>query len=186
MKEDLVIYLDMDGVVVNFVDPALKLLGLTRKDFDYGNYNGFGLTKNNQKKNRNLLWENIRNLGEKFWENLPELLDFKYVYKELSTFAPTYICTASGLTPSACSGKLKWLQNRLGKNFNNYIMINDKYLLANKNSILIDDSIKNIELFREKGGRIFKWLSNWEIENYTKKVVNDNLLDLAYFLENLK
>jgi hypothetical protein len=46
---------------------------------------------------------------------------------------------------------LKWLQERFGQDFKNYILIPHKHVLARKGVVLIDDTPKKVTEFRAAG-----------------------------------
>ena len=60
--------------------------------------------------------------------------------------------TAAG----AVAGKVLWLDNHFDNN-ENYFFGYHKYIVADKNAILIDDGKHKIEPFEEAGGHGFLW-----------------------------
>lgn len=180
------IYLDMDGVITNFskgceqifdwphhknIQPdqdIRKFLGLTNKEF----------------------WEMIDSHGEEWWANLEpenwteELVNIVKFYD--SNFL---ILTSPSLSHQAASGKVLWLQKFFkSKRFKNYIITpaENKQLLANSKSVLIDDNDKNCEQFREKLGYTIlfprSWNQNYLLENSKIEYVKSQLKIISQYI----
>lgn len=155
MKYKYTIFLDMDGVCTDFVGKVLKLFNKNRQKAE----KEFVI---NEKANLNdvlnvstsKLWKEIEK-EENFWENLEETS----IYKPLISYLngnknlEWYYCTSPSLNPRCVKGKLKWIQKRHGRNFRNYVFTSNKHLLAKYNSILIDDTDKNIYSFKKSLGK---------------------------------
>jgi 5'(3')-deoxyribonucleotidase len=176
MKNRKTIFLDMDGVLVdiftgiekrfnlnkgfltskpypclpNSPDIAIKLL-MTEEDF----------------------WSKKAN-SISFWENLP-----KYSWSDAIIIAcliadteDVFILTSPSKTCTSCSsGKVAWL-NRYYPYFvskGKIIIATKKDLLANKKCILIDDTIKKCERFRNAGGEAILFPHNYNKNYFSPK-----------------
>ena len=145
------IYIDLDGVIVDLNQPIIDILGVDTSDKkirqEIKKDNGFMGSVCPEKrwrqiKNRKELWENpiITEVGQKLLDNVSK------------TFKNFYILSSPSDIPIAAYEKVK-LMNKLGLN-KRYILTPAKYLLATPNSILIDDMSKNINKFRDNGGKV--------------------------------
>ncbi len=141
------IYLDMDGVIVDFLKGAKE-------------YNVI-------KENGKIDWRTLESIGSSFWENLDWLDGSKEFYKWLLTFCERNnldlcILTAIHLDEGK-RGKMKWLSKNCPEiqNKNIYIVQNGskKKKHATESSLLIDDFGKNVEEFIIAGGHAIKFTS---------------------------
>jgi len=119
-KIEPVIYLDLDGVCVDFVNASLKASGFDpeeiarkwRRNFK-GEYQAWvvsGISRENY-------WGAIALQGEGFWRDLKAYDWYEQLYEGLSKIAPVIFLSSSTRTPSCLSGKLHWLQDRFGVTF---------------------------------------------------------------------
>ena len=157
------IYLDMDGVLVDFFTAALrvhgqesladawpkgvrdmaKVMGLTQKEF----------------------WRPIEAQGEAYWEELEplpwmhELVDIARAHGTMS------ILTSPHLHPACHAGKYTWMQKHLAKGpnrpFSEYVLTRAKHRLALRDSVLVDDKESHVEAFREAGGHAILFPQIW-------------------------
>lgn len=171
------IFLDMDGVIVDWNSSALDLLGM-RDDYEI---------KSRMKKGETLenivpgLYEMVLNEKEDFWEKLNLFEWSKELYDYLDKKGDLYILTSSGnfqkrganFLQYAISGKLKTLEKHFPNA--NPIFACSKYVCANSNSILIDDTYSKIRDFENNGGKGFLWPHEYIVkeigfENVLKKL----------------
>lgn len=131
------IFLDVDGVLA---------------DFDAGAKKEFGIDLSEENPPR-LPYDK---LGHDFYGNLPELKNAKEVIKMAKFFDPTYYYLTGTVSNSGCySGKFEWLKRITKKDPRKRLILcesNNKYLLAGKDRILVDDREKNILGWRAAGG----------------------------------
>ena len=149
------LFVDMDGVLVNFADSAIRALGgdpaavwakcgpgpdawdfMRAMDMSASDF-----------------YHQLEAKGAAFWENLPEYpkaLDF---FAWCQSLATTYILTAPTLDPECATGKMRWLQARFGKSFSHFIVTRHKHKLAHGGDLLIDDNQENCAKFALAGGR---------------------------------
>lgn len=161
------IYLDLDGVIVNFSKGCEKI---------FPNYSKDHKPLNDMVAHLEIapyeFWKVIDSYGEEWWYNLEpeswaeELIDIIKFYDKDFT-----ILTSPSRSHFAASGKILWLQKFFkSKKFSNYIITpaKNKKLLANKNAILIDDNDKNCEEFRSRLGYTILFPRIWN-QNYLKE-----------------
>ena len=138
------IYVDMDGVLCDFVLAAKRATG---QDWT-------GLRSGQD-------WESIRKT-KNFWANMPWTRDGKQLWSYLKKYNPHILSAYSIEDPNCIPGKRRWLKSNLGYTQNSMINIvrrREKKDFAMKGSaikrqpaILIDDYSKNVQQFRAAGG----------------------------------
>jgi 5'(3')-deoxyribonucleotidase len=178
-----IIYVDMDGVLADFMYHFLQVHN--RDDLVERYENGTfpnDWTIEGELGGEENWWPPVRKAGEYFWANLnPYDWSGNIINMVKATGLKWYICTCPHYPhKESTSGKVAWLHKYFGEDFNNIIMIKDKYLLANENTYLIDDSNRNYDKFIAAGGNGFLWPQPW---NDAKDQVNDRLSLLKLHLE---
>lgn len=157
MSDRPIIFLDMDGVIVDFVGGVCDLFEVNRDDLlkdwpkgSKGIHKALGI-------DLDLMWDQIDVCGQDFWENLrPYQHSFKF-YKKLVVLGDVIICTSPARDPSCVAGKRAWMNNwfnwLLGsENFRDFVITPHKYLLAAPGRFLIDDYAPKVKKFRQYGG----------------------------------
>lgn len=86
-----------------------------------------------------LFWDHLATLGESFWIDLRPYPWFEELHRRLSEVGHVVFCTSSTRAPACLSGKLHWMQERFGVEFQDYILTAHKDRLAHANAFLIDD-----------------------------------------------
>lgn len=156
------ILLDMDGVIADFVTQALRWhdrLDLTPEDIKEFYMEKFlGL-------NAEEFWSRLR--GEEFWVTMPAYHWTSMLYSLCSKYAPVTISTSPTRDPYCPSGKIKWLQKHVAPGFRNYMIGHQKHLMAHPDVVLIDDSDKNVNVFRECGGKAILFPQPWNMNRDT-------------------
>jgi len=167
-KKDKIIFIDIDGVLGDWIGNACKTLALDIKD------DRIRKQLKNGKKIEKLdsvdideLWNKINKLGASWWEDIPLFSWAKDLIKEMQRIGEVCVLTSPGLDPescsNACAGKVLWM----AKHFPDipYIIAHDKWLCASKKAILIDDSKKKIKAFKKANGKVFLWPNQYKIED---------------------
>lgn len=143
-----VCYLDMDGVLVDFVKGALaahdRTLPPAEVLWDFPSQIGF-------KGNEASFWAP---LGHAFWYNLDwtgegvELLDgLEDLFGDR-----VVLMTSPCATPGAVEGKVDWIRRRLPRYSRQFFVGPAKHLAAGPGKILVDDHDGNVTEFRACGG----------------------------------
>lgn len=150
------IFLDMDGVLCDFIGSACHLHGWDPEEvLEWNFFEKYGL-------NEDEFWEPINNMREHFWlalEKYPwtdEILSA--VRKADKKFS---ICTKPSDNPYCLLGKRLWIDHHLGPKFNRVIYMKDKEALAQPGRLLIDDSDANVSKFQSEGGDTCLFPQNW-------------------------
>ncbi len=158
----------MDSVLADFFSAALyKLNKKYRPDnpipvseyIEYGKFDMaalFGITNTE-------FWQCVEGHDQYFWDNLPTYSWSKSLYDFLSRFAPVTIASSPSDGAYCIWGKTKWLKERIDPliTAGDCVFTKKKYLLANKESLLIDDLQKNCDEFIAAGGNAVCVPSNW-------------------------
>lgn len=157
-----VFFMDMDGVITDFVGSTLKLFGIEYKanEWPKGQY-GIDIA---MKIDDSDMWDRI-NKCEGFWENLPLLPEGLELYNKLSEIGEVVFLTSPNRDPKGSSGKVAWLLDRFGIKFRNYILTSQKHLCAG-NGILIDDYDDKVDKFREAGGWSILYPQPWNSNHH--------------------
>ena len=139
-KEDLPsIYCDMDMVLCDFLKGAEKVIGMP---FPLANKQG--------------RWEKITDTKD-FWANLDWMPGAKKIVQSILRYDAHILSAYSTKDPNSKSGKMKWLpKNTNFKRGNIHLVLRaQKASFAQtdgKPNVLIDDYIKNIKEWEDKGG----------------------------------
>ena len=143
------IYCDMDGVLVDLIAGATKILGY---DFSkrYGYVSG-----------RHELWDKLAE-DKMFWAELPPMPDMKQLWGFISTFQPNILTAVPAVRlvwdPPAGIQKAMWCEKNLGISSDRVYAVQrrDKKLFAKSSdgrpNVLIDDHQNNIQEFKSAGG----------------------------------
>ncbi len=163
------LYLDLDGVITNFLQLSIQVCQLpldhTKVDkWDFLN----GLMSSRE------FWMRISEY-DKFWEDMPmypyatQLINMLYSIDGIQLF----FCSSPGPDYHSSSGKVQFLRKNDFLQHNNYILTQHKYLLANKDTLLIDDSYTNCKSFIENGGNSIIWPQLWNIDYCDRHMYED-------------
>ena len=147
-KKDARIWLDMDGVLADFIGGTLIMHGREFSDrqkittYDY--YEDWGLTKDE-------FWEKIRGRG--FWYNLGVLPWAKPLVELVRERDPNFmVCTIPSKDTECIQAKLDWLQDNLGVGMNHVAVMPRKWQLAAPGRLLIDDNPVYTKKWIDRGG----------------------------------
>jgi 5'(3')-deoxyribonucleotidase len=158
-----IIFLDMDGVLVDFEAGAAALWGLTAGELQAKRTPGTWALPEPLGITTTQFWNKLNEAGEIFWQGLlpmPWHLELMHYVEEHST--QWYIVSAPSHSPTSYTGKVKWLKKYFGPRFDRFFLTPHKELLAANGRLLIDDNEDNIKKFVEHGGmgQIFPSMSN--------------------------
>jgi 5'(3')-deoxyribonucleotidase len=149
------IFLDVDEVLVAWVDGLLRLLGrdpatvhaswdaLDPRPWDVVEVLGVS---------HESVWRAVDEAGASFWSELDTMSWCDDLFAACSNIAPTYLLTSPSLHPSSLAGKLAWIQRQFGRTFRDYLIGPCKSACARPGALLIDDHPKNCAGFVRAGG----------------------------------
>jgi 5'(3')-deoxyribonucleotidase len=157
------IFLDMDGVLCDFVGSAAAVFGKGADKLDWPTDRSsvhvpLGL------KDEAEMWEKIDGLGHTFWESLyayPWAWNLWDLCKEMGRVT---IATKCSRDPGSAFGKIRWLQKFVGHHFRDYIILaTDKRFLSAPGRVLIDDHERHVAEWRQHGGDAILFPQPWNV-----------------------
>lgn len=139
----MTIFLDLDGVLVDFVQGALKQHGATLEPdavrWDFLKQIGVAPAD---------FW---RPLGFDFWAHLPWTREGKALLAGLPD--NVVLLSSPCQTNGCCDGKRAWVNRELPQLKDRLILASCKEAFAHPGALLIDDHEVNVDKFRAAGGR---------------------------------
>lgn len=167
------IYLDLDGVLVDFVGGVFRAFGVegTAK---HENVRGWDeipaeVTRALREQGRLLsagaitdaaMWRQIE--GAAFWANLDWLAHGRELLAVVEeTGLPLVFMSAPCRDPFSAAGKLQWLEQHVPSGVRRYALTPCKHHMAHRGALLIDDGEHNVEAFRKHDGKAFLWPGPW-------------------------
>ena len=159
----LKIYLDLDGVLYDWMGSALQVFKVDAKSPENRRilktyHDGLEMIKSKQE-----VFETIESLGAAYWENLKLFPWANALYEALTELGEVIILTSPGSWTYAGRGKLLALKRDF--EIKNFILAKKKEICAAPDCILIDDKKKNVARFREAGGWSHLWPNSFCIED---------------------
>lgn len=136
------LYLDLDGVMADFMAGAHEELGHAFDD--------------RSTRSKKEIWAKM-DANKTFWHDLPPMKDALVLWKFIKKYDPQ-ILSAVPNTPDAVSGKKHWLKKHLKLSNPSKINLVKRHQKVNYvtkdgvDGLLIDDYIKNIKEFKAAGG----------------------------------
>lgn len=155
------IYLDMDGVLVDWIGGLCDLLGLNRENVINEWPPGVD-TETALNLNVDHMWNLVNRHGFDWWANLNPLETNGHLFALLTeTTASISILTSPDNSIYASSGKILWINNNLSQFENRIDLSSNKERLSKPGTLLIDDKDCNCERFREEGGHAVLFPQPW-------------------------
>jgi 5'(3')-deoxyribonucleotidase len=140
------VFVDMDDVLCDFAGGVCKLLGMPRKELEARRTPGewniehlFGLSQQE-------FWAIIRKEGGvKFWMDLEPTPHYIELLRAVnSRFKQWFILTSPDRDPRCYAGKIAWAQHHLGTLYSKVIPTPHKWVVSQKDRLLIDDREQNL------------------------------------------
>ena len=163
------IFLDMDGVLVDFVSAALACHGAPDllDNWPPGEWSVpqvLGISKEE-------FWRAIDAQGHVFWANLCPYPWTRQLVDMVASLDPGWtIATAPSRNPACPQGKISWMRSHLdegnGRPFMRFMIGRDKHALAAPRCILVDDSDEKIDAFNEAGGIGILFPQPWNSDHH--------------------
>lgn len=151
-----VVYLDLDGVLANFCGGVARDAGVPEESLDCWEL----WTKLNMTEIE--FWDWLNSRPAQWWADLepyPWAMDLYGFFLELG---PVCFATSPSKSAASYAGKYQWLCDHFGaKAAGHSLMGHAKHWLAAPNRVLIDDADKNVDAFREYGGRAVLFPRPW-------------------------
>lgn len=164
------ILFDMDGVLADFFGSAFELISKAT-GFDpslihlYREHHGSHRMEDYFGISRGEFWR-IIDEDRGFWLNLEPLRHGVEAFRKLNSDPrfQVFVCTAPSSNPNCLTGKAKWLKKRLRIGVDQVVFTTEKWLLANPQTLLIDDYERNIEPFEKAGGFALQLPASWNTD----------------------
>lgn len=148
------VFLDLDGVIIDFVQGAIDwyVLDCKFEDVDHWGYLecASGLTEKE-------FWEGMT---DKFWLGLKML---RHAYPLLALLKPYDPCILTSPSLTSAGVRQKWIRDNMPDYFDakRYLIGPAKADVAREGAVLIDDSEINISAWRSAGGVGFLYPQPW-------------------------
>lgn len=149
------IYLDMDGVCVDFLGAAMAAQGydpdifLSRWKTEHP---GSLFPEELMGKTAMEFFTHENLHSSDFWAGLVPYPWFDHLFEELNRLGHVVFLTAPTPAPGCVSGKHEWLINQFGNDFMDFVFTRHKDRLAHENAYLVDDMPFNTEPFSMRNG----------------------------------
>lgn len=168
------VFVDLDGVMVDFITGVLKLHDVPYVDFS--EFKGtYALTKILNMTPMDF-WKHI-DQNESFWENLEkteeadEIINFLEQHTDPKNI---FFLSSPSRNPDCHHGKAKWIWKYYPKYLTRLILTGHKQFLADRDRLLIDDNDEHCNKFKEAGGRALLFPRPWN----TKYAFAEGALEL--------
>jgi 5'(3')-deoxyribonucleotidase len=161
------IFIDMDGVLSNWLDAACESLGIDVKNKEIRQKTKGGIWLDQMGFfTEEEMWNIITAEGTDWWANLPIYPWATRLINKMKEFGEIHFLTSPGLCEMAPTGKVQWIMKFFGKEYLRQLIIaKHKYMCAGPDRILIDDSERRLKEFVDAGGYGFLWPCPFSIED---------------------
>lgn len=165
----------MDAVIADFLPSALRVLNrkyrkdnpATIKEYqEYGQFSiadFYGISKEQ-------FWAAVDS-DQYFWINMQPFPWAAQLVGFLNEFAPVTIASSPHTSRICIADKVEWLQKHLNIKSEGCMFGARKYLMANPETLLIDDLQSNVDDFISHGGKAICVPSNWNTENLSFEMI---------------
>lgn len=156
------LFLDLDGVIVDFVGGILSQHSLQMPTFD-GVY----------ELNKIFGFDVLKDVQSEFWAWLDWTHDGRHILQlakryfndiYLVTSLPSFVTEDIEQDVPAAIGKLEWVSREIPELRSKLVLCTDKNFGAASNHILLDDSVTNVNNFRREGGRAILVPRPWNVD----------------------
>lgn len=146
-----VCFVDLDGVLCNFVGPALARHGkrLPMKEVRWGFPGQVGFKGVNDPA----FWDP---LGHDFWASLPWTVEGKVLLAGVERLFGGRVCvlTSPCSTPGGVEGKVAWIRREMPAYKGRFLVGPPKELIAGPGKLLVDDNTEHCQRWRRPGDDI--------------------------------
>lgn len=161
---EIEIYLDMDGVCVDFMAAAIQANGFdpdTTLARWLDEHPGELFPEPLLGKSAMEFFTHEHLHTEQFWRELTPYPWFDRLMEELNRLGHVVFLTAPTNAPGCVAGKHHWLKARFGETFADFIFTRHKDRLAHPNACLVDDMSHNIDPFNRRNGHGVLFPQTW-------------------------
>ena len=179
------IYLDMDGVLVDFIGGICRLFGWKREElyerWPIGEFNIapiLGVTDDE-------FWHRIEQCPD-FWLNLeptPDYLEIISICENKAMFpGGIVLMTSPPLGTAAVIQKIQWINKHLLAYYRRFAVTPCKEQFAHFDAVLVDDFDVNVDKFRQAGGKAVLVPRRW---NSLHSFAHDSVKAVGAMLETI-
>ena len=184
MLDNIQIYCDLDGVLVEFEQSVIDLMNLDLnaespritnrqkiildklKEFLYQNNRAYSLNISDLSRNSNTNIRQARDYmyartadNHEFWADLPWKKDGQVLWNFIKDLSPQVKILSAPMQGAGCrSGKREWVEKNLGPQYD-VILEANKWIFAKPNRLLIDDTFSKVAKWRENGGQMVQHIT---------------------------
>lgn len=164
------IYLDVDGVLANFVGATAELFGFDPSVVDcWDYYPRINMTERS-------FWDGVKDAGSDFWKTIRPYEWLGELYRDCCRRGPVTLLTAppprTDIRGAMIAGRVDWIHQQFGDDFRDYFVGCPKERLAAADAVLVDDSESNCKKFAAAGGRVILFPQPW---NANRTIIEDRL-----------
>lgn len=151
------IFLDMDGVLADFVTASLAATGVPLEHDEVDSWDYFTPFMSEME-----FWRKI-DAVDGFWDQIKPYPWASSLVEMCELVAPVYFCSSPSPHHVSASAKIKWLRDYglMAKDDSNYVLTSHKHLLAGPRRVLIDDGEHQLEAFSKAGGIGIRFPQPW-------------------------
>ncbi len=148
---DKLVILDMDGVLADFGRQAFWAFDREYNVDVLEAGNWYCLEKELCGGNTDDFWGKVNLFGENFWKSMKETGEAGLLVSEIKSRGyGLMVCTAAADSPASWSGKRIWMRDHFPDI--PVCIMKDKFLLAGRDRVLVDDNDENCRKFQLAGG----------------------------------
>lgn len=164
------IFLDLDGVLADFVGHVDAILGGPPRGVTWGRTEEDWWAAYGEALHKSCF-------GQRFWETIPLTSEAMEIVAAAKQYGELCILTAFGNFEGCIAGKQAWAQQYFPEI--PLVMGNagSKHFLSHSRAVLIDDKTSNVVEFRREGGSAFLFPRPWNLQHS-----NHAVRDMTEFL----
>jgi len=150
------IFVDMDGVLTDFVGAAFRRIGrsIPLEQVQWNFNEQLGLSADD-------FWELLDGHdASQFWRGIDPYPWYRELLAALGD-TPWCVLSTPSQDPGCVKGKVEWLTKHIAPDFRDYILTPRKHFAASPGAVLIDDNDENCAKFVEHGGRAILFPQPW-------------------------
>ena len=178
------IFLDMDGVIVDFVNGVCKVFGKAnpypKETRDYSFWHAWS----------DISFEDVNNIcTQEFWHKLDWMYDGRdtlRAIKDTIGLEKIYLLTMPMPNPETATGKMMWINDNIPIYLDRTIIVTrdvPKSFMTRPDALLIDDKDENVEEFVAAGGQGIlvprPWNRAYEQSDIASTIVRESLEKLV-------
>lgn len=155
------VFVDMDGVLVDFVGGVLKHHKLPGTTVD--RFKGSYAIETILDMTPAEFWTHLDE-NRKFWADLSPTRECFQIIESLERqFGKqhVYLLSSPAMSPDCYSGKAEWVAKHLPRYMSRLFLMGKKHFCAARGRLLVDDSDANVDMFRRFGGSAVLYPRPW-------------------------